>query len=158
MDIQTASLADLEDIVKLGRQMKTESRTGFPAVDPVAIRSHLLLAVENPDRVFVALARADGAAVGIVSGVLGAYAFSRELRACCDVLYVVNGYRGRHAGVRLLRRFDTWAGRNGARSIYLGLSTGIETDRTARLLARLGYVPLGQTFRKEIKQCVAAQN
>lgn len=150
MDICNARVRDLEGIVRLGRQMKAESPNGFPEIDPVAIRSHLLLAAENPDRVFVALACIDGAPVGVLNGVIGEYGFSRERRACCDVLYVTAGYRGRHAGVRLLRRFDAWAAGNGAHSIYLGISTGIAPDRTARLLARLGYVSLGQTFRKEI--------
>lgn len=158
MEIFDARVCDLADIVWLGRQMKTESHTDFPHVEPVAIRSHLLLATEKPDRIFVALARIDGRPVGVLNGVIGEYAFSRERRACCDVLYVTAGYRGRHAGARLLRRFDAWAAANGAVSTYLGISTGIAPERTARLLARLGYVSLGQTFRKENSQCVVARN
>lgn len=154
MHIQMATHADLEDLAELGREMRAESAIGFPGIDPAAIEAHLHLVAGNPDRVYMAIARDSGVPVGLVSGVIGAYAFSHELRACCDTLFVRPGFRGRHAGVRLLRRFDAWAAAGGAGSVYLGISTGITPDRTARLLARIGYAPLGQTFRKEIDICV----
>ena len=156
MDIQPAGLADADDLAWLGHRMQAESVIGFPEIDPAAIETHLRLAAENPDRVFMAIARDDGFPVGLVNGVVGACAFSNELRACCDTLFVVPDFRGRYAGVRLLRSFDAWAAARGAKSIYLGISTGISPDRTARLLARLGYASLGQTFRKEIDICVQA--
>lgn len=156
MDIQRATHADIGDLVWLGREMQAESAVGFPAIDPAAIAAHLDLTIANPDRVFMAIAHADGAPVGLVNGVIGAYPFSDERRACCDTLFVHSGFRGRHTGPRLLKRFDSWGTENGAQSIYLGISSGITPDRTARLLARLGYVPLGQTFRKEIGTCVPA--
>lgn len=157
MEIQQAMHADLDDLVMLGRAMRSESITGFPEIDAAAIDAHLHLLADNPDRIFMAIAREAGAPVGLVSGVIGPYAFSHDLRACCDTLFVLPGFRGRHAGVRLLRSFDAWAGASGARSVYLGISTGITPDRTSRLLARLGYAALGQTFRKEIGICVPAQ-
>lgn len=158
MDIECATPDDLDDLVRLGRAMRAESAVGFPEIDPTAIAAHLRLAGAHPDRVYMAMAWQDGAPVGLVSGVVGTYAFSHELRACCDTLFVCPDFRGRHAGVRLQRRFEEWATACGAQSIYLGISTGISPDRTARLLARSGYVPLGQTFRKEISECAPAQS
>jgi GNAT superfamily N-acetyltransferase len=155
MDIQLATLADGEELAWLGREMQAESIIGFPDIDPPAIAAYLLLVSAHPERMFMAIARDEGAPVGLISGVIGAYPFSDELRACCETLFVLPEFRGRYAGVRLLRSFDAWATACSARSIYLGISTGISPDRTARLLARIGYAALGQTFRKEIGTCVA---
>lgn len=154
MDIQSVSLDDLDGLVLLAREMRRESEVHFPEIDPAAIEAHLALVAEHPDRVFMAVGRDAERPVGLVSGVVGDYAFSRVLRGCCDILFVSPGFRGRHAGLRLLRAFTDWADMQGARSIYLGVSTGIAPARTARLLERAGYAPLGQTFRKEIISCV----
>lgn len=157
MEIHPASPDDLDDLVRLGGAMRDESTVRFPEVDPRAIESHLLLAADNPDRMFVAIARVKGAPAGFVSGAVGPYAFSHDLHASSDLLYVLPEYRGRFAGVRLLRAFFRWAGRQGAREVDLGLSTGIAADRTGQLIEKIGFVPLGRTFRKEIEPCVMPQ-
>ena len=156
MDIQPATLSDVDDLAWLGQRMRAESNIGFPVVDPAAIKAHLRLVAANPARVFMAIARDRGAPVGMVGGVIGSYPFSDDLRACCETLFVLPDFRGRHGGARLLRCFDVWAISNGAGCIYLGISTGISPERSARLLMRLGYAPIGQTFRKEIDTCVPA--
>jgi GNAT superfamily N-acetyltransferase len=156
MDIQIATPDDVDDLVTLGHAMRAESTIGFPPIDLSAVAAHVRLVAAHPDRAYMAIARTGPNPVGLVGGVVGAYAFSHELRASCDTLFVRPDFRGRHAGIRLQRRFECWAAASGARSVYFGVSTGITPEQTARLLACVGYVPLGQTFRKEIDICALA--
>lgn len=153
--IVPAHSGDLSALIALGRRMHTETTIAFPAIDRDAVAAHLRLTLAGPDRFYVAIARRDASPIGFVNGVIGSYAFSADLRGCCDMLYVVPERRGGPAGMRLLRGFRDWAARHGAGAVYLGLSTGIAPDRSAALVQRLGYTPLGQTFRQEIEKCAA---
>lgn len=157
MEIECAGPGDLDDLVCLGRAMRDESNAAFPEIDPNSVESYLRLAVENPDCIFFAIARIGMTPVGFVTGVIGPYAFSPALHAACDLLFVLPEYRGRYAGVRLLRAIGDWAAARGAREIELGQSTGIEPVRTGKLLQKIGFEPLGRTFRKELDICAKHQ-
>ena len=158
MDIRAASRDDLDDLVRLGRAMRAESTVRFPEIDRDAVELHLDLVEAFPDRMFMAILRADGAAAGFIGGAAGPYAFSRERHACCELLFVLPEYRGRHAGVRLLRAFTGWAAGQGVGAVELGVSTGIAPRRTARLLETMGFAPLGRTYRKETDACAMLQH
>lgn len=158
MEIQNATLDDLDELVRLGRAMRDESTVPFPEIDPAAVAAHLRLAMDNPERLFVAIAHADRRPAGFVSGAIGPYAFSQRQHASSDLLFVLPEFRGRYAGVRLLRALSDWAKTHGAGEIELGLSTGIASDRTEELVERIGFVPLGRTFRKEIEPCAMPQH
>lgn len=157
MHIERAGPDDLDDLVRLGRAMRDESAVAFPEIEPDSVDAHLRLAAENPDRLFFAIARAAGVPAGFVSGVIGVYVFSPARHAACDHLYVLPRFRGRHTGIRLLRAVGDWAASQGAQKIEVGLSTGIEADRTGRLLQITGFAPLGRTFRKELDRCARLQ-
>ena len=158
MTIERARPADLDDLVRMGRAMRDESVAGFPDIDPDAVAAHLRVATANPDRVFFAIARSGGQPAGFVSGVIGPYAFSPALHAACDLLFVLPAFRGRFTGVRLLRALCDWAAGQGARAVELGLSTGIDPDRTGKLVEKIGFAPLGRTFRKELEICARRQH
>ena len=53
-------------------------------------------------------------------------------------------------GVRLMKMFEEWARGVGAVSICTGATSGINSERGALLLQRLGYNPIGTGYAKGI--------
>lgn len=89
-----------------------------------------------------------GTLVGMFGGVVVEHFFSTTKMACDVVLYVTPEYRGTRIAPRLVHAFERWAIEAGADELVLGVSTGIEADRTASLYERLGYERSGITLTK----------
>ena len=88
--------------------------------------------------------------VGCLIGMAHYYPYSKTLVAGDYIWYVVPEYRGGMIGVRLMRMFEEWA-RGVVQLIYCtGATSGINSERGALLLQRLGYTPLGMTMQKEL--------
>ena len=86
--------------------------------------------------------------VGMFIGMINEYFFGHDLVANDFALYVDKEHRGGTIGLRLVKKFEKWAFDNGAKVILLGIGTGIEAERTARLYDRLGYKTHGYTTLK----------
>ncbi len=52
-------------------------------------------------------------------------------------------------GKRLVERFTDWADALGAKTDIIGVSTGIDPERTGRLLELMGFRPMGMTYRRD---------
>lgn len=89
---------------------------------------------------------------GQIVGALFAYCsdtfYSRDLVAGDLVVYVSPEHRGNRAVVKMIRAYEAWARERGAKIIYLGVSTGTNTERSQRLFERLGYRAIGPILKK----------
>lgn len=86
---------------------------------------------------------AHGLAVGGIIATLGESDFGPDLIAQDHGVYVHKGYRGSSAGRQLINAYTQWAKDKGAKRICFGVQTGIDPDRTAKFLSRLGYRAVG---------------
>lgn len=76
--------------------------------------------------------------------------FNRETTVDDLGLYVIPEKRGSTAALRLVRAMEAWATKTGSRTIRLGITTGVEAERSAKFLARLGYEQTGLMLTKRL--------
>lgn len=136
-DVRRGTLADIPRLVELGRAMHAESPRFSPyRFDPVRLEGSLRGLMDMP-LALVLVAEHDGEIVGGMLAVAADH-YACELRQAADLaLFVDQDRRGGAAAVRLIKAFREWADEIGAVPSICP-STGVEQDRTGRLLQALG--------------------
>jgi GNAT superfamily N-acetyltransferase len=86
--------------------------------------------------------------IGMLLGLVSEQFFSADRLAQELVVYMLPEHRGGRDVVRMIQAFEAWAVSRGAREIALGVSTEVETERTAALYRRLGFHNSGVTLAK----------
>ena len=64
--------------------------------------------------------------------------------------FVTPEAQGGTTALRLIRRYESWAKSKGATHIELGVSSGVDTERTLSMYSFLGYEPSSVTYIKEL--------
>lgn len=68
-----------------------------------------------------------------------------------DIAFFVDPeFQGANTALRLIRAYEKWAKQAGATHIELGVSSGINTERTLSMYSFLGYAPSSETYIKEL--------
>ncbi len=146
MQIRPAQPHDLVQLLEMGRLMHAESPRFRPVPFSTEKAQQLIEQLISRGGAFVA--EVDGALVGMFGGVVFEHFFSTTKMAADVVLYVTPEYRGGSLAARLVHAFERWAIEAGADELVLGVSTGIEAERTAGLYERLGYERSGISLLK----------
>lgn len=146
MILRPAALSDLDQIVRLGKQMQAECVTDFPAVEPDKVERHLTLTLNNPGIFMADVVEDAGHLIGLNTAVCVEYAFSTRLRVVGDILFVSGDRRGSVAAKRLIGRMVEWGAARNAHRIVIGSSTGIAEERTGRLFEKLGFARMGTIY------------
>jgi len=151
MEYKPFEVDRLRDILQLGVAMQQESEfSAIPFDIEQAAQSIVALVVNNP-RGFGMLAYTDeGKPVGMISGSITPYFFSRGWVASDFVWFVLPEYRGSRAAVKLLKLFKSWATEKGASELYMGVTTNVSADRTGELLQRMGFKHVGGNYRARL--------
>lgn len=149
-NVRRARPEDFPVLVELGRAMQQESPRyrGLSFVDERCLKLLGFLCT-SPHGV-VLVAENDGQIVGMIVGFASQHFFSEDWTAGELVVYVTPEYRGGSCAVKLIRQYEEWAMSLGVKDISLGISTEIDTDRTADFYGRMGYLPSGRTM---VKRC-----
>lgn len=87
---------------------------------------------------------------GFMIGSVADYGFADALFAYDRLLYVTPSKRGSVAARMLITAFETWARGHGAQRVLLGITTGVQTERTEQFYNKLGYATVGRLTMKEI--------
>ncbi|KAF1041780.1 GNAT family N-acetyltransferase [Xylophilus sp.] len=137
--IEHATLADVPELVSLGRLMVAESprwrRLEYSA-DRVG-RTITALIESSSGAVFVA--RQEGQIIGTILLVAEPNWMSDEV-ICQEMAFFMHpDHRGAFAASRLIRTAIAWSEIKKARWIEAGSSTGVNAERTAQLYERLGF-------------------
>lgn len=141
--IRDATFDDLPQLVELGRVMHAESPR-FARLTFSAGRLHLTLAALIEAGQFLRVGTDEaGAVVGGMAGMVTQHWASDDLVANELALFVAPEYRGGLLAVRLLTRYLQWAAERGAVIIQAGVTTGVDTETTARLYERMGLKRCG---------------
>jgi GNAT superfamily N-acetyltransferase len=148
--LRRATPADIPALVAMGGRMHAESpRYSRYPYQPERIRRAVGLMLASP-ACFVLIAERDGAPAGFFGGMLSEHPFSGHFYAGDAAVYVTPECRGMSILPRMLRAFERWADDVGAEEVTLGVSTEVQTERTARLYSRLGYRLSGGILAKEL--------
>lgn len=82
-------------------------------------------------------------------GYVNAFWWGNDLESHDLLLYVVPERRGGTHAVKLIKAYVAWAEEKGASDIKIGVSTGIEYERTVRLFERMGFRPFSNSCELE---------
>jgi GNAT superfamily N-acetyltransferase len=151
MEYAPFAVERLRDILKLGMAMQEESDYSAVPFDIAQTANSIMALVINNPRGFGMLAYSDeGEPVGMISGSITPYFFSRGSVASDFVWFVKPEFRGSRTSVKLLKMFQSWAQENGATELYMGVTTNVAAGRTGELLQRLGFEHVGGNYRARL--------
>lgn len=151
MFVHALTQADVPATIELCRSMHAESAYAFVAFDNQKVAGTINRYLSDNSLYFAWLAsRGDGKKVGILAGYLGAYMFSTAKLAIDQIFFVLPEYRGSRAALLLQREFRAWAIGQGACELSIGVSTGVDVERTGRFLKRLGMTEMGANFKERL--------
>jgi|10_taG_2_1085330.scaffolds.fasta_scaffold29627_2 GNAT superfamily N-acetyltransferase len=99
---------------------------------------------------FCFLAWRDDKVIGLISGYCAEHYFTEDIYAYESMFYVRPEYRKGRTALLLLRTFEKWAKDNNCVEISVGISTEIDTEKTASFYEKLKYKRSAIGLRKEI--------
>lgn len=145
--IRVAQPSDLQELLALLEAFHGES---IFSQDTVLNRAKLTAFVQKtliePNRICIvheAVGRIDGLALAYIAE----YFFSRDRAAWDFAVYVVPERRGSRVAFRLWKGLKSWAEREGAKTLWLGTSAGIQPERSRKFYRGLGMDEVGSIYR-----------
>jgi GNAT superfamily N-acetyltransferase len=150
MTIRLMTADDVDYVVALGIEMHEESRYNKFPLDIYKCKMLMYEVVDNPKQYCGYVYVYDGKIEGAIVGYVNEFYFGNELIAQDLGLFVRKNRRGCMAAVNLVKMYEAWAKENHADEIQLGLTTGVDHDRTSKLYEKLGFKASGTVFKKEI--------
>lgn len=153
--IREATEADIHSLIALGEAMHRESRFGTVSWSTQKVGDLITWLISSDDGL-VLVAERDGEIIGGFLGVVTEHYFSTDKMAQDFALFVSPGRRGGVAGAQLLARFIAWARSRGVMDewIQVGVTTGVDIEKTSRLCQAVGFQPAGYLFAlKESSPC-----
>lgn len=149
MNVRPAEEKDIEPCLELGRQFWDESHYGRFTFNNDKAVSFGKTIIGSPWSFFW-VAEDEGKTVGFNIAHLENPAFSYDLMAIHDLLFVNKNDRGHMAGLKLMRVYDHWAKENGAvYATFIPSGMGLD-ERWDSFSSHLGYEKMGSYFRKEL--------
>lgn len=142
-----------DQVLELAREMHAESTThrNFP-LDETKLLQQLEMCHTMPDTVYVRLALLGDLVLGGFFGIISTTFFS-QAPACKDMVWFVRkSKRGGLAALLLVADFEQWGLDRGVRDFYLGQSTGVAIETTAKLYEHLGYKVVGVNTYKRARR------
>ncbi|UVE55303.1 GNAT family N-acetyltransferase [Burkholderia sp. EMB26] len=144
--IRNATLDDVPALVDLGALMAAESpryrRYRFSAPKLAALFERLIASDDG----FLMMAERDGAPIGVMAATVMEHWMSEDRIACDFGLFIDPEHRGGMLAARFVRTYRQWARARGAIDTFLGISTGVHVEQTARFYKTLGLIEASITF------------
>lgn len=140
MSIRNATTADVPRLIELGAALHRESprwsRIPFNPARAAETLTGLIVGAQG----VVFVAESNGAVVGGIAGAIQQHWACDALVAHEASFFMAAEHRGGFAACRLICALRAWAEMKGAAWLYVGTSTGVDPEMTARLYERLGAV------------------
>lgn len=145
--IRPATNDDIPEIVELGRVMHAESQYSTVPYSGDKVASSV---AEFIDCGVVFVAENDGLIIGGIACGIAEHWFSEEKYAFEHALFIHPDFRKGATAVRLISAFFEWANLLGAKSAKMGITTGVNVERIAKLYRAIGLVEVGPLFQKAL--------
>ena len=146
--IRSATINDLPALLALGERMHGESRYRVLAFSREKLRTTLQMLLTAPGG-FLWVAERRGSIVGGLAAMCAQHWASDDLVATDLALFVAPEHRGGMAVRPLVEEYRGWARKLGAKLVDLGVSTGLDAERTAGLFDRVGFPRIGTIHSAE---------
>lgn len=143
--IRPATKHDIPEIVRLSETMHQESRYRTLLYNGDKFARLMARLIDSPAGM-VAVAERDGQIIGAIAGVVTDHYFADATISYELGLYVEKAHRGTLAGYRLAKEYIDWAKSQGVDQVDMGITTGIDEERTGRMYERLGLRHVGIVF------------
>lgn len=140
----------IRDIVTLGQKMHEESAYSDMPFDIEMAAQSIYTNIIQSDGGFGVIAYKDDKPVGMMAGALATQFFGPAIFAYDFVWYVTPEVRGSRAAIKMLKMFESWARSKGAKEIHLGVTTGVDPDKTHGIYERMGYKHVGNNYTLKI--------
>lgn len=141
---------DVAELEALGSVMHQESGYRDQEFDSRAIADLAARVLAFPEFMCAFLVRDElNQVAGFFVGHVAVNYFNRRKSAYDLLLFVPPDRRGGYAAVKLIRAYENWSRKRGASEIYLGVTTGVEEERTVNFYERLGYQKTGTLLKKK---------
>lgn len=147
--IRPATPDDIPHMLALGRMMHAEApRFRDRTWSDTKVAALIAGLIQLGDGLAL-VAEHDGEIVGGFLGVICEDFFGPDRMAQDYALFVRPGKRGAMAGAQLVGAFIAWA-RDRRATPIVGVSTGVDVEKTGRLLEACGLHPFGQLYGEAI--------
>ncbi len=143
--IRKATINDLEEMILLGFDMHQESRWQVMDFNVEKVARFFTSCIDSSDYLVIVSEEA-GKLIGGFVGYAMPHWFSDDVMAGDFALFIHPDHRGGLVAIKLIKHFVEWAKGKNAILIQLGISTGVNLEKTSRLYERLGFEKMGIMF------------
>ena len=152
MAIRFATLADVPALVEGGSRMHalTRFRNQPFSAQKVAQAFTDLITQGQGKYAFLVATGSGEQVVGALVGVMEKQIFSECFTASVMHFDVLPEARMGGHGVRLLKAFEQWARNSGALEVVFGINSGVDTERLAQFVVKMGYEGIGTNHAKQL--------
>tara|TARA_B100000795_G_scaffold146636_1_gene109884 strand:+ start:5147 stop:5599 length:453 start_codon:yes stop_codon:yes gene_type:complete len=142
---------DIPTVLLKGRAMHEESPVFNPSkYDDKKVEDLLNQSLTDHYNICVLLAEEKGQIVGGIIAMAYGEFYGPERTASDLVLFIDKDKRGGLTAARLIKAYESWAKLVDVSVVTLGVSTGINPERTSSLYKKLGYGDVSYSYRKRI--------
>ena len=146
--IRPAQPSDVDRIVEIGAALHGESDYRDIAYNPVKVGALMESLIQGGGVVFVA--EKAGEVVGGIAGGVTSHWFSDELTGFEYSFFVLPEHRHGLVAMKLILAMKAWCKAMGAKTLRIGITTGINVEGTARFYRHMGFRDAGNLFELEL--------
>jgi len=151
VDVREYTTDEYHEVAKLCLDIwkASDLYRGFKCSDKIL---HLLKRIPKDSGMLgvVAFSKGDGRPVGVILARASEFFFGPQITVADFLFWVAPEYRNLDTATKLVRYFEKWAESKGAVKVSIGTTSGIKTEKTARLFRHLGYDHAGYIFSKRM--------
>ncbi len=149
MYVRPTTLGDIPAFVALGHTMHEESLFKEYDFSDAKLSSLIKWCIEDDHGVAITLVRGDEVIGGFI-GCLYEHFFGTDLQATDMALFIHPDHRGSTGGFKLIKAYIEDAKARGASQIVIANSTGIDQERVAALIERVGFNKVGYVLSMHV--------
>jgi GNAT superfamily N-acetyltransferase len=143
--IREMKAEDFDTLNKMGSDMCNESSYKVMKYDFGKV-ANLFANVVESDSLLGLVTESGGEITGFMMAFAEEHYFSRDMVSCDLMLYVKPDCRGGTHAYRMLSAYIQWAKSKGVKDIRIGITTGLNEEKTARLYNKCGFERCGSLF------------
>jgi GNAT superfamily N-acetyltransferase len=148
MKVEVATPEDAAEIARLGQLLHDES--SYAAIPYRVEKVEALMRNLALGSGVVFIVRRGGEIVGGIAGAVAEHWFSDELHGFEFSFFLRPDARNGFTAIKLMNAFRLWCKARGAKSLRMGITTGIHEESTGQLYRMQGFKDAGTLFQLEV--------
>ncbi|MBF0094813.1 MAG: hypothetical protein HQL34_09745 [Alphaproteobacteria bacterium] len=141
--IRRATLDDLDAILAMLEDHIAACGNDYPQPERTVVAQTILSSFHHTAPLVVFLAESDGTLTGIACAVASSYLWAKLIQTEIRLVLVDPAHRGGPTFLRLVKVVRNWAEEKKSVQITFTLASGIDDERIAQTLERLGWKRTG---------------